>query len=124
MCFSAALIVASVKSCIPLCIVIVFFSLSMYFDPVLLNYISHCSYFAAQGSVRVLARFARGPGFESWSGHVYSQILHLMAQCGSVLGLRAANWDCLFGFWHSSQKILGPIYLSRGKLSQAYRVAR
>ena len=36
--------------------------------------------------VRVLARYARGPGFESRSGHVlFPPLRHLVAQCGSVL---------------------------------------
>ena len=45
--------------------------------------------------VRVLARYAKGPGFKSRSGHVllcfFSLLLHLVAQCGSMFGLRAAK---------------------------------
>ena len=54
--------------------------------------------------VRVLARYARGPGFESRSGHVLlSSLWHLVASCGSMLGLRAA--EGLFRrFWHGSEQ--------------------
>ena len=42
--------------------------------------------------VRVLAQSARGPGFELRSGHVLLPTLwHLVAQCRSVLGPRAAK---------------------------------
>ena len=42
--------------------------------------------------VRVLARYARVPGFESRSGRVLCPPLcHLVAQCGSVFELRAAK---------------------------------
>ena len=72
---------------------------------------------------RVLTRCARGPGFESLSGHVlFSPLSHLVAQCGSVLGLRAAKGlSCRYR--HSSEQIRGRLYLSRGELSQVNRVA-
>ena len=55
--------------------------------------------------VRVLARYARGPGFESRSGHVlFPTLWHLVAQCGSVLGLRAAK-RLSRRFRHGSEQI-------------------
>ena len=41
---------------------------------------------------RVLAQYARGPGFEFRSGHVlFPPLWHLVAQCGSVLVLRVTK---------------------------------
>ena len=59
--------------------------------------------------VRVLARSARGPGFESRSGHVlFSSPVTFGGQCGSVLGLRAAK-GLSRRFRHVSEQIRGRI---------------
>ena len=55
--------------------------------------------------VRVLALSARGPWFESLSGHVFfSSPVTFGGQCGSVLGLRAAK-GLSRRFRHGSEQI-------------------
>ena len=61
--------------------------------------------------VRELAGSARGPWFESRSGHVLfsSSSVTFGGSGGSVLGLRAAK-GLSYWFWHGSEQIRGRIY--------------
>ena len=57
--------------------------------------------------IRVLARSARGLGFESRLGHVlFPPLVTFGGQCGSVLGLRAAK-GLSRRFRHGSEQIRG-----------------
>ena len=85
--------------------------------------------------VRVLARSARGPGFESRSGRVlFPPLWHLVASVGEIV----TGWPCSsvvrvltrsargLGFESRSGHVLFPPlwHLSRGKLSQVDLVAQ
>ena len=79
----------------------------------------------------MLARFARGPRFESRSGLVllphpstpppvtFGGSVWVRAQTASSKGIVSSRW-----YLHGSEQIRERIYLSRGKLSRVDRLAR
>ena len=74
----------------------------------------------------VLARYARGPRFESQSGLVLPASpvtsggsVWVRARIASSKGTVLSHW-----YLHGSEQIRGRIYLSMGKLSQVDRLAR